>query len=65
MKNLILRTVTGVAFVAVMVAGILYSPISLWVLFLIINIVLIPALVVLCGIAWGVVRRLKWRRRTA
>ena len=38
MKNLILRTVTGVAFVAVMVAGLLYSPISLWVLFLVINI---------------------------
>ena len=30
-----------------------------------INIVLIPAFVVLCGIAWGVVRKLKWRRRTA
>ncbi len=36
MKNLVLRTITGVAFVAVMVAGILYSPLTLWALFLVI-----------------------------
>ena len=30
-----------------------------------INIVLIPAFVVLFGIAWGIGRKLKWRRRTA
>lgn len=34
MKNLVLRTVTGVAFVAVMTACILYSPNTMWLLFL-------------------------------
>ena len=34
MKNLVLRTATGVAFVAVMVGGILHSALSLWALFL-------------------------------
>lgn len=38
MKNFIIRTVTGVAFVAVMVGGILYSPITCGLLFLLINI---------------------------
>ena len=38
MKNLVLRTVTGIAFVAVMVGGILYSPASLWLLFLLITV---------------------------
>ena len=38
MKNLVLRTVTGVAFVAVMVAGILYSPLTLWALFMVITV---------------------------
>ena len=36
-RNLIVRAITGIAFVAVMVGGILYSPLTCAVLFLIIN----------------------------